>query len=76
MGLITANHIPGDLEKMTDPEPITIGEGCWIGMNAVVLPGVTLGPNTTVGAGAVVTKSFPGGHCVIAGNPARLVRYL
>lgn len=76
VGLITANHTPGDLEKMTDPEPITIGEGCWIGMNAVVLPGVTLGPHTVVGAGAVVAHSFPAGHCVIAGNPAKVIRWL
>ena len=76
VGLITANHIPGDLEKMTVPEPIVIGEGSWIGMNAIVLPGVTLGPKTTVGAGAVVTKSFPEGHCIIAGNPARKIKSL
>lgn len=76
VGLITANHRPENLQEMTDPEPITIGEGCWIGMNAVVLPGVTLGPKTTVGANAVVTKSFPDGHQIIAGNPAKLIRQL
>lgn len=54
-------------------KPITIGDNCWIGMNAVVLTGVELGDYTTVGAGAVVTHSFPG-HCVIAGNPARVIR--
>nr|WP_283244199.1 DapH/DapD/GlmU-related protein [Luoshenia tenuis] len=53
-----------------------LGEKCWIGMNSVVLPGVTLGPHTVVGAGAVVTKSFPEGYCVIAGNPARMIRKL
>ena len=40
----------------------------------MILPGVTLGDNTIVGAGAVVTKSFPEGHCVIAGNPARKIK--
>ena len=44
-----------------------------IKMNAVILPGVTLGPNTTVGAGSVVTTSFAEGNCIIAGNPARLL---
>ena len=39
-------------------------------MNAVVLPGVVLGDNTVVAAGAVVTKSFPQGHCTVAGVPA------
>ncbi|MBQ3542116.1 MAG: hypothetical protein IJA45_03215 [Oscillospiraceae bacterium] len=76
VGLITANHDPADLDKHLEPKPITLGEKCWIGMNAVVLPGVTLGPETVVGAGSVVTKSFPEGHCVIAGNPAKKLRDL
>ena len=45
-------------------------------MNSVILPGVTLGEHTVVGAGSVVTKSFPDGHCVIAGNPAIIIRSL
>ncbi|NLX49830.1 MAG: acyltransferase [Methanospirillum sp.] len=76
VGIITANHDPDDLEKHLPGQPVTIGESCWIAMNAVVLPGVTLGPHTIVGAGSVVTRSFPGGYCVIAGNPARLIREL
>lgn len=76
VGLITANHDSNDLDKHQDARPIELGERCWIGMNAVILPGVTLGPNTTVGAGSVVTKSFPEGNCIIAGNPARLLRRL
>ena len=51
-------------------KPVIIGDWCWIGANAVVLPGVELGPYTVVGAGAVVTKSFTEGHCTIAGVPA------
>ncbi len=76
VGLITANHDPADPDRHLPGEAIVLGEHCWIGMNATILPGVTLGPYTTVGAGAVVTKSFPGGHCVIAGNPARVIRDL
>lgn len=76
VGLITANHDPGDLDKHLAPKPITLGEKCWVGMNSVILPGVTLGPGTVVGAGSVVTKSFPEGHCIIAGNPAKKLRDL
>jgi acetyltransferase-like isoleucine patch superfamily enzyme len=43
-------------------------------MNAVVLPGVELGDFTVVGAGSVVTHSFRSGYCIIAGNPAKLIR--
>ena len=52
---------------------ITIGDGCWIGANATITAGVTLGKHTIVAAGSVVTKSFPG-HCVIAGSPARIIK--
>ena len=57
-----------------DARDVIIGEKCWIGMNCVVLPGVTLGDHTIVGAGAVVTKSFKDGYCVIAGNPAKKIK--
>ena len=43
-------------------------------MNSVILPGVVLGEHTVVGAGSIVTKSFPEGYCVIAGNPAKIIR--
>ncbi len=52
---------------------ISIGDRCFIGFNSILLPGVTLGPRTIVGAGSVVTKSFPQGDVVIAGNPARVI---
>ena len=50
---------------------VTVGDSCFIGMNSILLPGVELGDHTIVGAGSVVTKSFPEGNVVIAGNPAR-----
>lgn len=50
-----------------------IGRRCFIGANAIILPGVKLGDNTIVGAGAVVTKSFEGG-VILAGNPAKIIR--
>ncbi|OJD36085.1 acetyltransferase [Diplodia corticola] len=52
---------------------IHIGEDCWLGGNVVVLPGVTVGRGSTVGAGSVVTKDVPPFH-VVAGNPARVLR--
>ena len=45
-------------------------------MNSIILPNVTLGDFTIVGAGSVVTKSFPEGYCVIAGNPAKIIKQL
>ncbi len=76
VGIITANHDLTDPANRMEPKAVSIGEKCWIGMNAMILPGVTLGPHTVVGAGAVVTKSFPEGNCVIAGNPAKMIRNL
>lgn len=52
---------------------IHVEEDCWIGGNATVLPGVTIGRGSTVGAGSVVTKDVPPFH-VVAGNPARIIR--
>ncbi len=74
VGLITSNHKISNLEEHEKPRDINIGEKCWIGMNSIILPGVTLGANTVVGAGSIVTKSFPQGNCVIAGNPARIIK--
>ena len=69
--IISGNH---DLENggwVTAP-PIQIGKGCWLGANAVILPGVVLGDGVVVGAGAVVTKSFGAGTRLV-GVPAHPV---
>ena len=67
--IISANH---DLEKdgWEVGPPIRIGKRCWIGANAVILPGVELGDGVIVGAGAVVTTSF-GSDVTLVGVPAR-----
>lgn len=49
--------------------PVHIGRTCWIGAGAVILPGVTVGDNTVIGAGSVVTKDIPA-NVVAVGNPA------
>lgn len=76
VGIITTNHNPSEVSKHLNPKDVVIGNSCWIGMNSVILPGVTIGNNTIVAAGAVVTKSFINGNCVIGGNPARLIKSL
>ena len=53
--------------------PVSIADNVWIGMNAVILKGVTIGENSVVAAGAVVTKSVPA-NVVVAGNPAVVVK--
>lgn len=53
-------------------EPITIGADSWLGANSVILPGVSLGKGTVVGANSVVTKSFPD-YSILGGVPARII---
>jgi maltose O-acetyltransferase len=54
---------------------ITIGNSVWIGMGAKILPGVTIGDNAVIAAGAVVNKSVAA-NTVVAGVPARLIKQL
>lgn len=57
----------------TYAQPVTIEDGAWIGGGAILLPGVTIGENSVVGAGSVVTSSIPP-NCVAVGNPCRVIR--
>lgn len=75
VGIISSNHDLHDNRKHIVSE-VRIGRWCWIGMNSMILPGVALGDYTIVGAGSVVTKSYPEGYCVIAGNPAQVIKRL
>jgi len=76
--LLTPTHpLDPDLrrEKWEAAEPITIGDNVWLGGGVIVLPGVSIGADTVVGAGSVVTRDLPAG-VVAVGNPARVVRTL
>jgi maltose O-acetyltransferase len=53
--------------------PISIGADVWVGSGALILPGVTIGDKTVVGAGSVVTRSLPAGVLAV-GNPCRPIR--
>lgn len=73
--IVSANHDPYDSRKHL-PARVTIGKYCWLGAGAKIMPGVELGDWTIVGAGAVVTRSFPEGHCILGGVPARQLSQL
>ncbi len=72
--IISANHDLNDYSKHTKSAPIVIGSNVWIGANAIILPGVKIANGCVIGAGAVVTKSFEKENCVIAGNPAKIIK--
>lgn len=72
VGIITTNHNPRNPDEHLEPQAVKLGEQCWIGMNAVVLPGVVLGDRTVVAAGSVVGRSFHKGNVVLVGVPARV----
>jgi maltose O-acetyltransferase len=59
----------------TYAKPVRIGDNCWIGANATILPGVTIGNNTTIGAGSVVTKDIPS-RVLAIGVPCKVIRQL
>ncbi|WP_426007315.1 sugar O-acetyltransferase [Paenarthrobacter sp. NyZ202] len=74
----TVNHPLDPSErrkKISLVEAVTIGDDVWIGANCTILPGVTIGSNVVIAAGAVVTKDLPG-NCIAAGVPAAVIREL
>jgi len=73
--IVSANHDVYDSRRHV-PAPVSIGKYCWIGAGAKIMPGVELGDWTVVGAGAVVTRPFPEGYCVIGGVPAKKLKDL
>ncbi len=55
------------------PKPIIIGNNVWIGMNSIIMRGVTIGDNTIIGAGSLVTKDIPA-NVIAVGNPCREIK--
>lgn len=58
----------------TCAEPVIIEDNVWIGAGVIILPGVTIGKNSVIGAGSVVNKSIPA-NCVAVGNPCKPIKY-
>ena len=76
--IATANHpIQPELRSkaLQYNKDVHIGDNVWIGANAVICPGVTIGKNTVIGAGSVVTKDIPE-NVVAVGNPCRVMRQI
>lgn len=55
------------------PKPVKIGKNVWVGAHATILPGVTVGDNAVIAAGAVVTKDVPA-FAVVGGVPAKIIK--
>jgi len=74
--IYSTTHPLDPIERASGKEycaPITIGDNCWIGGSVIILPGITIGKNSVIGAGSVVTKDIPEG-VVAAGNPCRVIK--
>lgn len=76
----TMNHktsdwsVPMMYQGSEEEKPVIIGNDCWIGSRAIILPGVTIGNGVIIGAGAVVSHDIPD-YAVAVGNPAKVVKY-
>jgi acetyltransferase-like isoleucine patch superfamily enzyme len=72
--LTTTSH---DMDKgmAVTFRPITIGEWSWVGANAIILPGITIGKHVVIGAGSVVTKDIPD-YSVAVGSPAKVIKQI
>lgn len=77
--ILTRNHAFADTTRPMIEQgpgglyPVAIGDDVWIGMSAIILPGVTIERGAVVGAGAVVTKNIPA-YAIAVGNPARVIK--
>ncbi|WP_257659167.1 acyltransferase [Parapedobacter lycopersici] len=80
VSIYSSTHLFDDVTRPIKEQGYRVGitklkKGCWIGINSVILPGVTIGKNSVVGANSVVNKDIPD-HAVAVGSPARVIKYL
>ena len=71
--LITDSDWHGDDPRSGPPRPVVIEDNVWLGYGSIVLKGVTIGKNSVIGAGSVVTKDIPA-NVIAAGNPCRVIK--
>lgn len=69
----TKKEVPIQEQGFEDYKPVIISDDVWIGRRVIILPGVNIGKGCVIGAGSIVTKSFPP-YSVIGGNPAKLIK--
>ena len=77
--MVGANTCIGDRDDHPDrlgtsPQPVHIGNNVFIGMHCIVMKGVTIGDNSIIGAGSIVTKDIPA-NCIAAGVPCKVIKY-
>lgn len=74
VAIATVGHpIKPDMRKYMYTDPVVIEDNCWIGANVTICPGVTIGKNSVIGAGSVVTKDIPA-NVVAVGSPCKVLR--
>ena len=71
--VLTENTAGCKYVRRTFALPVMIEDGCWIGGGVIILPGVTIGQKSVIGAGSVVTKDIPANSLAV-GNPCRVIR--
>ena len=81
-GISSINHVINsddrhrdDQENVKYSKPVVINDNVWIGMNVCILPGVSIGKNSIIGSGSVVTKNVPANE-IWVGNPAKFIKHL
>ncbi|MNH37796.1 Galactoside O-acetyltransferase [compost metagenome] len=75
VNVIDTNFHPVDSEDRSQSKDITISDNVWIGRGAVILPGVTIGENSVIAAGSIVTRDIPP-NVLAGGTPAKVIREL